>query len=92
VKRSFKTFMRRLESGGLLEEVSTRARLNYVTLEELYDGPNRAPSIAAARKAVYKWLLKNGKGLNEVSRIFDRNPSGVAKLVGRNGTTREGGR
>jgi len=83
--RSFKRFSERLEAIGLLFEVNRRALVWHVTLADLYEGPVKAPSIVAARRAVYKWLMENGKGLNEVARLFDRSPSGVLKLVGGTG-------
>lgn len=78
--RSFKRFETKLRAIGLLDELELKARAHYVTLEQLYKGP-RVPSIIAARKAVYSWLMSEGKGLNEVAGLFDRIPAGVAKLV-----------
>jgi hypothetical protein len=81
VKRSFQKFVARLDAIGLLNNVESRAVKLHVTLRDLYEGPNRAPSIAAARRSVYLWLMGDGKGLNEVARLFDRAPSGVMKLT-----------
>jgi hypothetical protein len=84
--RSFRKFTDRLAAIGLLEGVEKRAMGLHVTLQELYDGPGNSPSVATARRAVYAWLMKQGKGLNEVARLFDRAPSGVQRLTrGRNG-------
>jgi hypothetical protein len=82
--RSFEKFSKRLEAVGLFDEVLDRALREHVTLRDLYEGPVRAPSIANARRKIYKWLMKEGKGLNEVARLFDRAPNGVWKLVGGN--------
>lgn len=79
--RSFQKFLKRIDSVGFRGELEKRALKAHVTLQELYEGPDRAPSIAAARRVVYTWLMKNGKGLNEVARIFDRSAGGVAKLT-----------
>jgi hypothetical protein len=81
-KRAFKPFVARLEEIGLHAEVEARALAHHVSLRDLYEGPDGAPSITAARRDVYSWLVKSGKGLNEVARIFDRAVSGVSKLVG----------
>lgn len=81
MKRSYTKFSERLAAIGLFNEVLDRALQEHVTLRELYEGPDKAPSIAAARRTVYRWLMKEGKGLNEVARLFDRAPSGVLKLV-----------
>ena len=80
MKRSFRTFESRLQAIGLHGKVETRALQMHVSLRDLYDGP-RASSISAARRSVYLWLMKEGKGLNEVARLFDRAPSGVLKLT-----------
>jgi hypothetical protein len=80
-RRSFRKFETRLDSVGLRKEIKSRALKLHVTLRELYEGPDRAPSIAAARRAVYTWLMEGGKGLNEVARLFDRAPSGIVKLT-----------
>ena len=79
--RSFKPFVARLDATGLHAEVETRALAHHVTLRELYEGPGRAPSIVAARRAVYLWLMEEGKGVNEVARLFDRAPNGVWKMT-----------
>lgn len=79
--RSYRRFVTRLESIGLRVSVEKRALKLHVSLRELYEGPDRAPSIAAARRAVYIWLAGEGKGLNEIARLFDRAPSGVSKLA-----------
>lgn len=81
MKRSFKKFEAHLLAIGLYDEIEARAAKAHVSLRELYDGPNKAPSIAAARRAVYLWLMKEGKGNNEIARIFDRAPGGVSALM-----------
>lgn len=81
MKRSFDKFTAKLEAIGLRGTIEGRALAMQVSLRELYEGRDRAPSIVAARRAVYKWLLRKGKGLNEVARLFDRAPSGVSKLT-----------
>ena len=81
MKRSYQKFVIKLTAIGLLNNVESRAVKLHVTLRDLYEGPNRAPSIAAARRSVYLWLMGDGKGLNEVARLFDRAPSGVMKLT-----------
>lgn len=80
--RSFRKFSAQLDAIGLLEKIEKRSIALRVTLKGLYSG-NRAPSTVAARRAVYLWLLKEGKSVNEVARLFDRAPSGVAKLIRR---------
>jgi hypothetical protein len=82
VKRSFQKFAARLEAIGLGREVEKIALAAHVSLRELYEG-ERAPSIVGARRAVYLWLAKGGKGINEIARLFDRSPSGVLKLLRR---------
>ena len=89
-ERSFGAFARRLLAIGLRAEVEERSLALHVTLRELYEGPVHAPSIAAARRAVYMWLLKQGKGNNEIARLFDRAPSGISKLTCQGNST-EGG-
>lgn len=79
--RSYPQFVTRLNTIGLLESVQAHALKLHVSLRGLYEGPDRAPSIAAARRSVYRWLMKEGNGLNEVARLFDRAPSGVLKLT-----------
>jgi hypothetical protein len=81
MKRSFIKFSERLEAIGLYDQVLARTLKMHVSLLELYEGPDKAPSIVAARRTIYKWLMSEGKGLNEVARLFDRAPSGVLKLV-----------
>jgi hypothetical protein len=81
MKRSYEKFMSRLDAIDLLARVEKRALYLHVTLRELYEGPAKAPSIAAARRAVYLWLIEEGKGNNEIARLFDRAPSGVLKLT-----------
>lgn len=82
MKRSFSKFEARLDATGLRGEVESRARKLRVSLRELYDGAH-APSIVAARRAIYTWLIDEGKSINEVARLFDRIPSGVHKLRAR---------
>lgn len=80
-ERSFRKFIARLDEMGLHQELHKRTLTFHVTLKELYDG-GREPSVIAARRAVYSWLMKEkGRGLNEVARLFDRAPTGVAKMV-----------
>jgi hypothetical protein len=81
VKRSFTKFVDRLEEIGLLKKIEIRALQVHVSLRDLYLGPGKAPSIAAARRAIYLWLIEEGKGNNEIARLFDRAPSGVLKLT-----------
>jgi hypothetical protein len=83
--RSYSKFVRRLEEIGLHAEVEKRALKLHVSLRDLYEGRDRAPSIGAARRAVYTWLINEGKGLNEIARLFDRAPSGVSKLTNNRG-------
>ena len=73
--------MLRLQDIGLHGKIEARALQAHVSLRDLYEGPHRAPSIAAARRSIYLWLLKEGKGNNEIARLFDRAPSGVLKLT-----------
>lgn len=80
-KRSYEKFVKRLTEIGMLSNVEARASRMHVSLRELYEGPNRATSITAARRYVYSWLSKQGKGNNEIARLFDRAPSGVLKLT-----------
>jgi hypothetical protein len=81
VKRSFSQFVKRLGAVGLLNGVEDRSLALHVSLKELYEGPNRAPSITAARRAVYLWLMEEGKGNNEIARLFDRAPNSVWKMT-----------
>jgi len=79
-KRSFEKFNARLIEVGLLAGVEKRSLAHHVSLRDLYEGP-AAPSTAAARREVYAWLASQGKGNNEIARLFDRAPSGVMKLL-----------
>ena len=79
--RSYGRFITKLNEIGVRVEVEARTLALHVSLRQLYDGQGRAPSIAAARRAVYLWLMLQGKGINEVARLFDRAPSGVMKLT-----------
>lgn len=81
MKRSFAKFTSRLQDIGLYGQVEKRALKLHVSLRELYEAPKGIPSITAARRAVYLWLMEEGKGLNEVARLFDRAPSGVSNLT-----------
>lgn len=81
MKRSFQKFTARLDAIGLLKNVEARAIALHVSLRDLYAGPNRATSIAAARRAVYLWLMREGKSVNEIARLFDRAPNGVWKIT-----------
>lgn len=81
MKRSFAKFTARLDEIDLRHGVESRSVKMHVTLRELYEGPHRAPSIAAARRVIYLWLTKQGKGNNEIARLFDRAPSGVLKMM-----------
>lgn len=81
-RRSYTNFVERLTAIGLLAEVEARTLKKHVTLLDLYKGHcGRGSSTAAARRAVYKWLMSEGKSINEVARLFDRAPSGVFKLT-----------
>jgi len=84
-KRSYSRFVSRLTEIGLRDRVEMRSLKLYVTLQELYEGNDHSPSITVARRAVYVWLAKEGKGYNEIARLFDRAPSGVWKLMRRHG-------
>jgi hypothetical protein len=79
--RSYNAFVARLEAIKIRTKIEQRALAVHVTLRELYEGPNRAPSIVAARRAVYLWLMEEGKGINEIARLFDRAPNGVWKMT-----------
>ncbi len=83
--RSFRKFVTRLDKIGLHQMLEKRALKLHVSLQELYEGPNRAPSITAARRDAYSWLFKRGKGINEIARLFDRAPSAVSRLTRKNG-------
>jgi hypothetical protein len=77
--RSFDKCAKRLGNHGLYVSIEDRAHKHGVSLRELYEG--RATSIIAARRDVYSWLVKNGKSVNEVARLFDRAPNGVWKMT-----------
>jgi hypothetical protein len=79
--RSFAKFTKRLDDIGLREGVEFRALKLHISLRDLYEAQGRRPSIAAARRAVYLWLMKEGKGINEIARLFDRAPSGIQRMV-----------
>lgn len=81
--RSFSVFSTRLKSIGLLKSVKDCALEVHVSLQDLYEGYDRAPSISAARRHVYLRLMEDGMGLNEVARLFDRSAGGMRKLIGR---------
>jgi DNA-binding CsgD family transcriptional regulator len=81
VKRSFKKFTARLDKIELRQMLEERSLVHHVSLLDLYEGPDRAWSIVAARKDVYMWLLGEGKSVNEIARIFDRAPSSVWKMT-----------
>lgn len=80
MKRSLTKFLVRLDAAGRRDAIEARARKLHVTLEDLYEG-DRVPSTMSARRDVYRWLMSDGMGLNEVARLFDRAPSGVLKLT-----------
>jgi hypothetical protein len=79
--RDYRKFTARLTAANLLKDVEKRALALHVSLRDLYEGPDRAQSIAVARRAVYLWLMREGKGINEIARLFDRAPSGVWKMT-----------
>jgi hypothetical protein len=81
MKRSFTKFTARLDAIGLHGKVEAHALALHVSLRDLYEGQGRVPSIANARQFVYRWLLKQGKGVNEIARLFDRAAGGVSKLT-----------
>ena len=81
MRRSFAKFVARLEEIDLRRGVESCSVKMHVTLRELYEVEGRETSIAAARRVVYLWLSKEGKGINEIARLFDRAPSGVTKLM-----------
>jgi len=81
MKRSFTKFETRLRAVALHADVEKRALAHNVTLRELYEGPDRAWSVSAARTAVYAWLSKRGKGIREIARLFDRSANGVVKKL-----------
>lgn len=80
-ERSFKKFSARLDAIGLRATIEKRALVLHVSLRDLYEV--QGTSSAAARRAVYQWLMKEGKSINEIARLFDRAPSGVWKLLTR---------
>lgn len=81
-KRSFQRFVRKLDKMGLRKALEERAIDLHVSLRDLYgDGSRGTTSISAARREVYLWLQKQGKGINEIARLFDRAPNGVWRLV-----------
>lgn len=80
-KRSFRLFTTRLSDIGLLKGAESRCRAFHISLRDLYEGQGRTPSIASARRAVYRWLRDGGKGINEIARLFDRAPSGIMKMT-----------
>jgi len=83
MKRSFQKFEKRLQASALHAEVTRRALVHHVTLQDLYEGADRSPSVSAARQAVYMRLWRLGKGVNEIARLFDRAPSGVWRMLHR---------
>lgn len=87
MKRSFAKFTARLDEIDLRRGVESRSVKMHVTLRDLYEGPGRVTSIASARRVVYGWLSKEGKGINEIARLFDRSPSGVTKLIREKGSS-----
>ena len=86
MKRSFSKFSARLDKIGLREVLEKRALELHVSLSDLYGGPDRAPSITAARRDVYTWLAGEGKGVREIARLFDRAPSAVGRLIRKGGS------
>lgn len=89
MKRSFKKFTERLEHIGLREPLEKRARAHHISLLDLYEGPSLAQSVKTARKNVYLWLVGEGKGINEIARLFDRAPSSVWKMVQKKSVVRK---
>lgn len=79
--RDYRKFTVRLTAANLLKDVEKRALALHVSLHDLYEGPDRTQSVAAARRAVYLWLTREGKGINEIARLFDRAPSGIWKMT-----------
>lgn len=80
-ERSFRKFAARLELIGLRGQIERRTLALHVSLRDLYEV--QGTSSATARRAVYQWLMKEGKSINEIARLFDRAPSGVWKLLTR---------
>ena len=82
MSRSYTKFVTRLEAVALRADVEKRALSYNVTLAELYEGADRAPSVVAARRAVYLWLKKYKKrGNNEIARLFDRSNASISRLT-----------
>ena len=79
--RSYDKFTKRLVDAGLFQYVQERSLKMRVSLHDLYLAGDKIPSVIAARRAVYQQLMKGGKSINEVARLFDRAPSGVWKLT-----------
>jgi hypothetical protein len=80
-ERSFRKFSLRLDKIKLRRAIEGSALAHHISLRDLYEGSNRAQSVSAARRAVYLWLMREGKSINEVARLFDRAPNGVWKLT-----------
>ena len=80
MKRSFRRFETRLDRTFLRDKLEARALKLHVTLRDLYDGP-RTTSVVTARRDAYLWLRKQGKGINEIARLFDRAPSGIFQMT-----------
>lgn len=80
MKRSYDKFVARLEASDLRREVEARSLFMHVSLKDVYEGPH-SPSVIAARRAVYAWLMKKGKGVNEIAALFDRAPNGIVKMT-----------
>ena len=72
--------MERLAAAGLQKEIESIVRRSRVSLRDLYEGP-RMPTIVAARRVVYARLMMRGKGINEISRLFDRASNSISKLM-----------
>lgn len=81
MKRSYDKFTKRLVDAGLLLYVQERSLRMHVSLYDLYLAGHKVPSVVAARRSVYRELMKSGKSINEVARLFDRSVSGVWKLT-----------
>ena len=67
---------------GLYGRVESRALNHHVSLRDLYDG-RRTMSVVTARRAVYSWLLQEGKSVYEIGDLFDRSHAGIYKMIGR---------
>lgn len=86
MERSYAAFLRKLDTIGIRSQLEKRSLKNQVSLERLYGTHARGSELtSAARADVYVWLAKRGMGINEIARLFDRAPSGVMKLLRRNG-------